>query len=108
MRIEFEIPDAMFGELLGHVVLPRVARVRYNIETPSALTDVTGEVRRQLRAPAIRDSFRPGETVAIGVGSRGIGSLPEIVRSLVDELKAWDATSFIFPAMGSHGGATPE
>jgi hypothetical protein len=108
MRVEFEIPDAVFEEMLGHVVLPRVARVRYAMPTPAALSDVSEVVRLQLRSLEIRSSIGEGQSVAIGAGSRGIGSLPEIVRALVEELKAWGARPFIVPTMGSHGGATPE
>lgn len=46
--------------------------------------------------------------VALGVGSRGITGLPPMVRRIVDRLKAAGAAPFLAPAMGSHGGATPE
>jgi hypothetical protein len=42
------------------------------------------------------------------VGSRGISNLQRIVSGVVKEIKAFGATPFIVPAMGSHGGATPE
>jgi uncharacterized protein (DUF362 family) len=44
----------------------------------------------------------------VGVGSRGIANLVEIVRAVVDSLKKSGAKPFIIPAMGSHGGATAE
>lgn len=44
--------------------------------------------------------------MAIGVGSRGISRLRDIVTALVGELSSWGLRPFIFPAMGSHGGAT--
>jgi len=47
-------------------------------------------------------------TVAFGVGSRGIANIAESVKQVVTELKALGAKPFIFPAMGSHGGATAE
>jgi hypothetical protein len=108
VRIELEIPDAVFDEMLGRVVLPRVARIRQRIATPPALDDVAGEVRRQLRTPPIREGVPSGDSIAIGVGSRGIAFLPEMVSALVDELKSWGAAPFVFPAMGSHGGATAD
>jgi hypothetical protein len=106
MRIELEIPDAMFEEMLAGVAFPRMSRVRYDIPTPEPLRDVAGEVRRRLRVTEVRESIGPGQSVAIGVGSRGISRLPEIVRAVAEELRAWGAVPFIFPAMGSHGGAT--
>ena len=44
----------------------------------------------------------------MGVGSRGITHLREIVAAVLGQLRAAGAQTFIIPAMGSHGGATPE
>jgi len=46
--------------------------------------------------------------IALGVGSRGISNLAEIVKETAKLLKNAGAIPFIVPAMGSHGGATPE
>jgi hypothetical protein len=46
--------------------------------------------------------------VAIGVGSRGIANIAVIVESVVRYWRAHGMAPFIFPAMGSHGAATPE
>jgi len=54
------------------------------------------------------DMIRPGMTVAVAVGSRGIAEIPVLVRTLCDVLKQRGADVFIVPAMGSHGGATAE
>lgn len=53
------------------------------------------------------DEIRPGSQVAITVGSRGIGSIDEIVRGVVEALKTHGARPFIVPAMGIHGGGDP-
>jgi len=50
----------------------------------------------------------PGMRVAVGVGSRGISNLKEIVEAAIRVLTAAGAQPFVIPAMGSHGGATPE
>jgi hypothetical protein len=42
------------------------------------------------------------------VGSRGVARIAEIVRAVVGELKRRGAKPFVVPAMGSHGGGTPE
>jgi hypothetical protein len=52
--------------------------------------------------------MQPGMDIGVGVGSRGISNQPAMVRILIDHLKAKGAHPFIFPAMGSHGGATAE
>jgi hypothetical protein len=46
--------------------------------------------------------------VAITAGSRGIGGFVEILSGVVDAVKAVGAEPFVIPAMGSHGGATPD
>ena len=51
---------------------------------------------------------RPGMSVAITVGSRGLTRMAETVRMAVDELRQRGAEPFVIPAMGSHGGATAE
>jgi hypothetical protein len=51
---------------------------------------------------------KPGQTVAITAGSRGIANVARITRAVVDELKALQLKPFIVPTMGSHGGATAE
>ena len=48
-----------------------------------------------------------GNSVAITVGSRGIGCVGEIVKGVVDAVKAVGGKPFIVPAMGSHGGSDP-
>ena len=50
----------------------------------------------------------PGMRIAVGVGSRGISNLAEVVKAVLQVLKDKGAKPFIVPAMGSHGGATPD
>ena len=54
------------------------------------------------------DGVPDGGEVAIGVGSRGIANLPELVRGVVERVDDLGYEPFIFPAMGSHGGATAD
>ena len=62
----------------------------------------------ELERIGLREQLRPGERVAITAGSRGIASIPAILRAVTDYLHALDVKPFIVPAMGSHGGATAE
>src|SRR5690606_16992054 len=70
--------------------------------------DVTNHIRRSLRALPLSASVRPGMQVAIGVGSRGIACMRDIVAAMVEEVRACGAQPFLVPAMGSHGGGTAE
>jgi len=74
--------------------------------TSRRIEDIHGEVQRQLSQARFHERLKPGATVAIGVGSRGIANIDIIVRSAVDWWKAQGMKPFIFPAMGSHGAGT--
>ena len=50
----------------------------------------------------------PGQRIAITGSSRGIANLALVVRESVSALREAGAEPFVVPAMGSHGGATPE
>ncbi|HEY2901480.1 MAG TPA: DUF362 domain-containing protein [Polyangia bacterium] len=49
-----------------------------------------------------------GANIALAVGSRGISRIEEVVRAVIDRVRASGGKPFIVPAMGSHGGATAE
>ncbi|WP_020465914.1 nickel pincer cofactor-dependent isomerase, group 22 [Singulisphaera acidiphila] len=86
---------------------PPLARIRQTVPQPR-LDDVPGTVRRLILESKIRDRVKPGGTIAVGVGSRGITVIPTIARAAVDTLKEMGFRPFIVAAMGSHGGATSE
>ncbi|HYO81933.1 MAG TPA: hypothetical protein VES20_11055 [Bryobacteraceae bacterium] len=81
--------------------------VRQNFPDRS-LSDVPAEVERQLAASGFEARLRPGSSVAVGVGSRGITGIDRIVAAVVRFWLARGMKPFIFPAMGSHGAATAE
>ena len=93
--------------LLEHVPLPRVMPVR-QCYSRERLTDVEGEIIGQLRERGNLTSLRPGQTVAITAGSRGIANIPLAIRAVVRAIKEVGANPFVVPAMGSHGGASAE
>jgi hypothetical protein len=72
------------------------------------LADLESSVQARLAGLGLASEELRGRRIAVGVGSRGISRLQEIVRALCGWLKAQGAEPFIFPAMGSHGGATAE
>lgn len=81
--------------------------VEQTFDTPR-VKDIHAEVGKALQESGILAAMKPGDTVAIGAGSRGIANLPKIVRAAADHLKAAGMKPYIVPAMGSHGGATAE
>ena len=87
--------------------LPRMVEVRQKFKTEK-LASVTATINEEFKRPAIRAKIKPGMSVAVGCGSRGINNIAEAAKATVDNLKALGAKPFIFPAMGSHGGGTAE
>jgi hypothetical protein len=82
-------------------------RLRQKFDCPR-LDDIPAEVDRQLRALDLASKVKPGQSVAITVGSRGIANIAVITKAIVDHFKQLRAVPFIVPAMGSHGGGTAE
>ncbi len=84
---------------------PRIFRVRQRFERP-LVTDIPAHVQHQLSGLALQSRVKPGQTVAITAGSRGIANIAEILRAIVQHFQALGAEPFLIPAMGSHGGGT--
>lgn len=92
--------------LVDSYPLPRFARVRY--EPPAeTVADPVGAIRSELDRLAL-DGLDPGATVAVGVGSRGIHAIDDVAEAVVSSLDERGFDPVVVPAMGSHGGATPE
>ena len=81
---------------------PEVARVRQALQR-AALGDVPQAIRSALASLAIEGLTRPGETVAVAVGSRGINAIDVVVGGCIEYLREKQLEPFIVPAMGSHG-----
>jgi Lactate racemase N-terminal domain len=90
-------------ELLGNVEPPAVALVEQRVDSPPALKDIRAAVGEALRSVEL-----PTGKVAVGVGSRGVGRISDVVSALVGFLKEAGAEPFVVPAMGSHGASTAE
>jgi hypothetical protein len=87
------------------MALPKMIRVRQTFPRPR-VADIPRAVTQTLGAAALR--VKPGDTVAVGAGSRGIANIDVIVGATVRWLKELGARPFVFPAMGSHGGGTAD
>jgi hypothetical protein len=87
--------------------LPKFFRLRQHFPT-DAIGDVGREVATQIASSTLRQRLVPGQSVAITVGSRGIDRIAEIAAATVRAVQGLQGVPFIVPAMGSHGGATPQ
>ncbi len=86
---------------------PQFFRVRQHLPRPR-IDDIPAEVERQLSTLNLAQKIKPGQSVAVTVGSRGIANIRFIIKAAVDHLKQLGAAPFMVPAMGSHGGGTAE
>jgi hypothetical protein len=87
------------------VPYPKLVRIRQRFERP-VVEDVAGAVRTALERLDLGRTIRPGHTVALTAGSRGIANIPTVLRAVADFCKHLGAAPFLIPAMGSHGGGT--
>jgi lactate racemase-like protein len=86
---------------------PQMFRVRQSFEGPT-VDDIPGTVEAQLARLRLAERIRPGQSVAITAGSRGIANIRQITKAIVDHLRRLEARPFVVPSMGSHGGGTAD
>ena len=102
-----DFPDrADVDHLIDPQPLPGFARVRYDPET-EAVDDPPAAARAELDRLDF-DGLEPGATVAVAVGSRGIHRIDDVAAAVVGAIRDRGFEPAVVPAMGSHGGATPE
>ena len=102
-----EFPDAdTVDDVLPRVSYPEFVDVRYDPPTPEV--DDPAAAARDAVAALPLDRLSDGATVAVGFGSRGITDLVPVAAAVVDRLRDRGYRPVAVPAMGSHGGATPE
>jgi len=86
---------------------PKVYRLRQNFDR-TLVQDIPGAVKAELKKLSLEKRVKPGQRVALTAGSRGVANIAVILKAAVEHLKSLGTQPFIFPAMGSHGGATAE
>lgn len=98
---------SIVANLVKDIPIPRMVKVR-QIFDPTQLENVTEVLSEQLNQDQIKSLIKPGMSIAIAVGSRGVDKIAEITATTVKELKRFGAEPFIVPSMGSHGGANAQ
>jgi hypothetical protein len=86
---------------------PQMYRIRQSFDR-TLVKDIPATVKEELQGLNLGQKVKPGQRVALTAGSRGVANIALILKAAVEFLKSLGAAPFIFPAMGSHGGATAE
>jgi hypothetical protein len=89
------------------MVFPLFYHIQQRFDVTS-IQDIAGSVREQFTAFNAEDRVKSGQTVAVGVGSRGTHDLKTLVTTVVECLQNMGLRPYVIPAMGSHGSATGE
>ncbi|WP_125143064.1 lactate racemase domain-containing protein [Clostridium transplantifaecale] len=87
--------------------LPKLYRVQQLFDRTS-MKDVEDTLKRELEKEEIIKKIRPGDRVAVAVGSRGIKNLYQIVKTVLEDIIKKGGIPYIVSAMGSHGNGTEE
>ncbi|MEW6333172.1 MAG: lactate racemase domain-containing protein [Thermodesulfobacteriota bacterium] len=87
--------------------VPDMIRLRQTFDR-THVKDIAGLVHSELKKIGLDKRIRPGQRIALTGGSRGIANIALVLKSASAFVKSLGARPFIFPAMGSHGGATAE
>ena len=82
---------------------PTLLHIQQQFPRPQ-VSDVAQATKRALEP--LLGSVQAGQAIAITGSSRGISNFRDVARSCVSALKERGAKPFLFPGMGSHGGAT--
>ncbi len=95
-------------EACGDREIPPLGVIEQQWETDPLPDEELSSIAAQATTNLEFQDVPSGGEVAVGVGSRGIANLDAIVAGVVDGLEDMGYKPFVFPAMGSHGGATAD
>lgn len=107
-RSSLVVSDESIVEACGETPIPELGLIEQVLETdPIPREEISDYAATAFRSLPLGDIADGGE-IALGVGSRGIANLSSIVAGVVTEAQEHGFKPFVFPGMGSHGGATAE
>ncbi len=107
-RKSLAVSETSIREACGDTPLPELGVIEQVWETNPIPTGDIGDRAGDSFASLPLEEVPDGGEIALGVGSRGIANLSRIVSGVVKEALNRGYEPFVFPAMGSHGGATAE
>jgi hypothetical protein len=102
------VPEETIRDACGDPPLPEMGIIEQVWKTDPIPPQETSEHAARAITEFSFTGVPDGGEVALGVGSRGIANLSTIVAGVVAAVSEAGYDPFVFPAMGSHGGATGE
>lgn len=97
----------VLDEMLSPIALPKMAGVK-QVFDDTCIKDIPAAVRKEFDRAEIAETIKPGASIALTAGSRGIANIALITKEIAANVKRLGGKPFVVPAMGSHGGATAE
>lgn len=93
--------------VLEDIPIPQMVRIRQKFDA-TKIDNLEEVLVKELQKPGTIDRIKPGQQVAVAVGSRGVANIALFTKLTIDAIKQAGGEPFIVPCMGSHGGATAE
>jgi hypothetical protein len=88
--------------------IPKMIKAVQHYKGVPRVADPRAEIKLKLAQFGLASRVKPGMRIAITAGSRGVDGMVDVIAQIVQEVKDCGGEPFIFPSMGSHGGATAE
>ena len=93
--------------MFEQVAFPQMGLIHQELVN-KPIIEIEAKVEEEMNSLNLVSRVKPGERVGITAGSRGIRNIDRIMKTVIDHLQALGAEPFVFPAMGSHGGANAQ
>lgn len=98
---------SILRQVLEDIPIPQMVRIRQKFDG-TKIDNLAEVLEQELQKPGAVDRIKPGQQVAVAVGSRGVANIALFTKVTIDAIKRAGGEPFIVPCMGSHGGATAE
>src|SRR5439155_20835399 len=87
-----------------HMRFPRVLRVQQSFDT-THITHIPTQIAQEMSKLGLEKRIKPGDTVAVTAGSRGVANIEMIIKNVVKELQERRAQSYVILEMCNNGRA---
>ena len=86
---------------------PKMALLKQNFDTDPTV-NIEENISQEFKRTGLLGAVKPGDNVLITAGSRGIGCMPDVLKSIISAIQQVGGKPMLFPSMGSHGRGEAE